>query len=86
MATTKHNFGRVIVEDLNNRMKKSCDESDDDPATVGTGTRRLKVVKGSGKWQTSKVYCMDCGLEEIDEWRGTLAAFAKELAGEFDEE
>lgn len=84
--TIKYNFGRVTVEELNNRMKKTCDECDDDPATVGTGTRRLKVVKGSGKWQTSKVYCMDCGLEEIDDWIDELKSFAKELSGEYDEE
>ena len=56
------NVGKVHVEDVTTRMKKPCD---------GCGNRieedvRLVHVTGAGKWQKQEVFCVRCGIEEVN--------------------
>lgn len=55
-----HGPRRVQVEDVKKAHKKPCCICDQVPTT-----RRLFVVDGSGRNATSRVYCMDHGVEYL---------------------
>ena len=66
-----HSARKVAVEDVTPRMKKPCAACESTPAK-----RRLSVVSGSGRAQTSLVFCSECGpkwvRERIDEASRTI--------------
>jgi DNA-directed RNA polymerase subunit M/transcription elongation factor TFIIS len=62
---------KAEVEYVNARMKKLCSLCGHKPEQL-----RLKVTKGSGRHQTTTVFCRECGAVWVDEFK-VLAHRAK---------
>ena len=69
---------KAEVEQVNIRMSKPCHTCGDVPQGL-----RLKITKGSGRHQTTMVYCQPCGDGWIDEFKGLAQRAKAYLKGKF---
>lgn len=67
---------KAEVEDVNSRMKKECHTCGNLPKRL-----RLKVTKGSGRHQTTLVFCRGCGAAWIDEFKALAQRAEAYLTG-----